>query len=102
MLSRTQRKIDFVCRARKKNHWNAIVRFWYRVILSAWGLQVNHILADGGLESHDSVIERFLEQLKLPSHDLFRTHQDVIQDAFRAQERAIAHVNQSDASSIVF
>jgi uncharacterized protein (DUF488 family) len=66
------------------------------------GLQVNHILADGGLESHDSVIERLLEQLKLPSHDLFRTHQDVIQDTYRAQERAIAHVNESDASSVAF
>lgn len=29
-------------------------------------------------------------------------HQDVIQDAYRAQERAIAHVNESDASSVVF
>jgi uncharacterized protein (DUF488 family) len=66
------------------------------------GLQVHHILADGTLESHDSVIERLLEQLKLPSHDLFRTHQEVIKDAYRAQERAIAHVNESDASSVVF
>jgi len=66
------------------------------------GLEVQHILADGGLESHESAIERLLEELKLPSHDLFRTHQDVIQDAYRAQERVIAHENESDASSELF
>ena len=66
------------------------------------GLDVHHILADGRLESHGSVMERLLEQLKLPSHDLFRTHQDVIQDAYRAQERAIAHVNESDPTSVLF
>lgn len=66
------------------------------------GLEVQHILSDGGLESHESAIERLLEQLKLPSHDLFRTHEDVIQDAYRAQERVIAHVNESDTSSVLF
>jgi len=66
------------------------------------GLEIRHIIADGELESHDSAIERLLEQLKLPSHDLFRTHQEVIKDAYRAQERTIAHVNESDASSVVF
>jgi uncharacterized protein (DUF488 family) len=66
------------------------------------GLEVQHILSDGGLESHASAIERLLELLKLPSHDLFRTHQDVIQDAYRAQERIIAHVSESDPSSLLF
>jgi hypothetical protein len=66
------------------------------------GLEIHHILADGELESHNSAIERLLEQLKLPSHDLFRTHQEVIKDAYRAQERAIAQVNESDASSVSF
>ena len=66
------------------------------------GLDVQHILSDGGLESHANAIERLLEQLKLPSHDLFRTHQDVIQDAYRAQERVIAHVNESDVCSSLF
>jgi uncharacterized protein (DUF488 family) len=70
--------------------------------LADMGLEVEHILSDGALESHASAIERLLEQLKLPPHDLFRTHQDVIQDAYRAQERAIAHVNESDASSVLF
>jgi uncharacterized protein (DUF488 family) len=66
------------------------------------GLDVQHILADGTLESHGRVMERLLEQLKLPSHDLFRTHEDVIQNAYRAQERAIAHVNESDPTSVLF
>jgi len=70
--------------------------------LAAMGLEIQHILADGTLESHNSAIERLLKQLKLPSHDLFRTHQEVIKDAYREQERAIAHVNESDASSVVF
>jgi uncharacterized protein (DUF488 family) len=70
--------------------------------LADMGLEVEHILSDGGLESHDSAIERLLEQLRLPPHDLFRSHQDVIQDAYRAQERAIAHVNEADASSNLF
>jgi uncharacterized protein (DUF488 family) len=50
--------------------------------LAEMGLEIQHILADGELESHNSAIERLLEQLKLPSHDLFRTHQEVIKDAY--------------------
>lgn len=70
--------------------------------LADMGLEVQHILSDGGLESHSSAIERLLEQLKLPSHNLFGTHKEVIQDAYRAQERVIAHENESDASSVLF
>jgi hypothetical protein len=66
------------------------------------GVEVQHILSDGGLESHASAIEGLLEQLKLPAHDLFRTHQEVIQAAYRTQERVIAHVNQPDASAVLF
>jgi len=54
-------------------------------------VEVQHILSDGGLESSASAIERLLEQLKLPARDLYR-----------APEHVIAHVNQPDASSVLF
>jgi hypothetical protein len=100
--SRPRPNTDFVSGALKKIRWNATVRFWYRVIWSIWGRKSSISSRMAGLESHANAIERLLDQLKLPSHDPFRTHQDVIQDAYRAQERIIAHVRESGPSSVLF
>ncbi len=59
--------------------------------LEASGLVVQHIHADGSLESHDGAMNRLLHQLHLPEHDMFRSHKDVLSDAYRLQEKRIAY-----------
>ena len=59
--------------------------------LEAIGLTVQHIHADGSLESHDDAMSRLLRQLHLPEHDMFRSRNDVLADAYRLQEKRIAY-----------
>jgi uncharacterized protein (DUF488 family) len=69
--------------------------------LEALGFAVEHIHADGHLESHADALERLLTQLKLPATDIFRSHQEVIANAYRLQEDRIAYVRNGseDAKS---
>lgn len=59
--------------------------------LQALGFEVQHIHADGELESHKDALDRLLHVLNLPDHDLFRTHEDVVDDAYRIQGERIAY-----------
>ncbi len=54
-------------------------------------IYVKHIHADGSLETQDELSERLVRQLALPESDMFRTHEDVVRDAFRLQEARIAY-----------
>jgi uncharacterized protein (DUF488 family) len=56
----------------------------------AEGIDVQHILADGTLESHADALGRLRRKLDLPECDLFRTVEDVIEDACRIQAGKIA------------
>jgi len=58
--------------------------------LSTLGIPVQHILADGGLESQADLVDRLRRQLDLPEYDLFRSSDDVLSDAYRIQESRIA------------
>ena len=61
--------------------------------LAEQGVDVRHILWDGGIESHEELMDRLLESLGLPPQpDLFRTHEDVIADAVREQAGRVAYV----------
>jgi len=60
--------------------------------LAAEGFAVNHILADGNLESHADAVERLLVLHKLEQEEFFRTHEDRIRAAFEQQEAKIAYV----------
>jgi len=60
-------------------------------ILAA-GLDVQHILANGTLESHANALGRLRRQLDLPEYDLFRSADDVLEDACRIQAGKIAYV----------
>lgn len=64
--------------------------------LESLGVNVQHIHADGRLESHASAMERLVRQLNLPEQDMFRSHGDIVADAYRLQETRIAH-GRSDA-----
>jgi len=59
--------------------------------LEAAGITVCHILADGSLESHAEAMQRLRAQLKLPESDLFRTPEEVLEDAYRMQGERIAY-----------
>lgn len=67
--------------------------------LAERGADVRHVLADGGIESHKSTMERLLQELDLPREDLFRTHAEMIEDAYLAQERRIAFTREAPAKT---
>ncbi len=59
-------------------------------------LMVEHILADGTLENHDTTMSRLVDALKLPQYgDLFRSRSEVISDALMIQEKKVAYVTNS-------
>lgn len=60
--------------------------------LVAGGLAVQHITGDGQLESHQDAMQRLVRRLGLPEHDLFRTTDDLVADAYRIQGERIAYV----------
>lgn len=62
--------------------------------LEALGAHVAHILADGSLESHAETMRRLLESFGLQELDLFRTPEEVRDEAYARQERRIAYVDE--------
>lgn len=62
--------------------------------LEKLGVTVEHILADGGLESNSATMERLLDLLGLPHQDLFLSKEQLIEDALARQEARIAYVNE--------
>lgn len=61
------------------------------------GKVVNHILADGRLETHQVAMKRLTEQLGLSEEDLFRTPTDLEDEAYTAQEKNIAYFDKKRA-----
>lgn len=59
--------------------------------LAAQGVAVQHIHADGTLESHERAMQRLLQMLKWPDRDMFRTQEEILADAYFAQEKRIAY-----------
>ena len=57
------------------------------------GVAVEHILADGALESNDAAMSRLLHLHKLPQQgDMFRSRDDVIAEALHRQAQKFAYV----------
>jgi uncharacterized protein (DUF488 family) len=56
------------------------------------GVPVTHILKDGALEPHRHAMERLASSLKLTETDLFRTTDELIEDAYEKQGSQIAYV----------
>lgn len=59
--------------------------------LAARGARIEHILDDGSLESHERAIRRLLRLLKMEEHDLFRTREEIIEDAYLRQGERIGY-----------
>ncbi len=60
-------------------------------VLAERGVVVEHILADGRLEPHDSAMERLLDMVGLPHQDLFLSRAQLISEAVARQEERIAY-----------
>ena len=59
------------------------------------GIDVQHILADGSVESHPDTMDRLIDIFKLPHHgDMFRSRDDVISDAIGRQAKKVAFVGR--------
>ena len=61
------------------------------------GKVVNHILADGRLETHQVAMKRLFERLGLLEEDLFRTPADLEAEAYTAQEKNVAYFDKKRA-----
>lgn len=59
--------------------------------LAAHGLRVEHILADGRLESHAAALSRLARMHSLPEEDMFRSSEQLLAEAYRRQEERIAY-----------
>lgn len=58
------------------------------------GFEVLHILEDGELESQEDAVVRLLGELRLPDADLFRTREEIVDDAYRRRGEQIAYVDR--------
>ncbi len=59
--------------------------------LAELGIDVQHIHADGHLESQAELNDRLMRELALPESDMFRSHDDILKDAYKIQEDRIAY-----------
>jgi uncharacterized protein (DUF488 family) len=59
--------------------------------LVALGLDVEHIHADGRLESHAAVLSRLTRMHNLPEEDMFRSRDELLAEAYRRQQERIAY-----------
>ena len=63
--------------------------------LAERGMEVQHIHADGRLESQQAAIERLLDVVGVPHEDFFRTREQLLVEAMALQEERIAYVEES-------
>jgi len=62
--------------------------------LAARGIDVQHILADGRLESHEDAMARLLLELGMTAGDLFRSRDDLLREAYARRGDQIAYVEK--------
>lgn len=60
------------------------------------GLDVQHIHANGEIESHSRAIDRLARMFELPDEDLFRSHAEILMEAYERQEERIAFQPAAD------
>ncbi len=65
------------------------------------GTEVQHIHADGHLEPHADAMDRLLDLTGTPRQDLFRSPQELLEEALLRQEEAVAYVDRTLASPTV-
>ena len=63
-------------------------------VLDELGVRVQHILANGSLETHEEAMQRLLNLVGLPLQDLFRSRDELIAEAITSQEERVAYVDK--------
>jgi uncharacterized protein (DUF488 family) len=66
--------------------------------LAPLGLHIEHIHANGQLESHEAALSRLARIHNLPEHDMFRSREELLADAYRRQEERIAYEVRTEAT----
>lgn len=66
--------------------------------LAAPGVRIEHIHANGELESHDAALSRLMRLLNLPEEDLFHSREEFLDEAYRLQEERIAYAAAEPAN----
>lgn len=61
------------------------------------GLPVRHILADGSVEDHEGAMVRLVRKLGLPENDMFRSAEEIQQEAYDLQGERIAYERPAHA-----
>jgi uncharacterized protein (DUF488 family) len=64
--------------------------------LTALGVSVEHIHADGHLESHGAALDRLARMLKAPENDLFRSREEVLDEVYEIQGERIAYTAEAE------
>ncbi|MGK2934655.1 MAG: DUF488 domain-containing protein [Gemmatimonadaceae bacterium] len=67
--------------------------------LSERGIAIQHILEDGRVESHDDALTRLLAELRLEEHDLFRSRDELILEAYNLRGHQIAYIETESSSN---
>lgn len=67
--------------------------------LADGGQVVQHIHANGSLESHEAAMERLLGMMGVPKEDFFRSRDELLADALGRQEARVAYVEEEAAAS---
>lgn len=58
------------------------------------GLAVRHILESGRIETHDEALTRLLAELGIADRELFRSREDLVQEAYTRRAQQIAYVEK--------
>jgi uncharacterized protein (DUF488 family) len=98
-LSKGMEKLRIAIMCSEKDPLNC-----HRAILVARSLHENgtvvkHILADGRLEPHAELESRMLKTLKMAELELFRTHEEILSEAYERHGEDIAY--QDDSKRLV-
>jgi uncharacterized protein (DUF488 family) len=64
--------------------------------LSECGMDIQHILADGSLESQEAAENRMMDVTKLPHADLFESRETLLAKAYTVQARTFAYRKQNE------
>ncbi len=61
------------------------------------GIPVNHILADGTVETHEAMESRLLAACKLPERDMFKNREEFVAEAYSIQGERVAYQDEAMA-----
>jgi len=63
------------------------------------GIKIGHILDDGSIEEHSDSVRRLLRTLKLQETNLFKSPEEIIEDAYDIQSDKIAYTEVDDSNN---